>query len=158
MCSHLCTVCVGAANLARRFPPPTLLPPASLLRLVPSTSFQDRSHMRTAISSSKRLMQKVKSVRDVAEEDYLCWLEMGSNRRAGDSDSDDNDVQPVQVSRKRQEQFDTARTPKSCALKPKFKRRKLRLRSRHCVGQSWLSRQRRPKATTTTATSTRASG
>jgi len=26
---------------------------------------------------------------------------MGSNCRAGDSDSDDNDVQPVQVSRKR---------------------------------------------------------
>jgi hypothetical protein len=44
----------------------------------------------------------VKSVRDVAEQDSRVWLEMGSNRRAGDSDSDDNGVQPVQVSRKRQ--------------------------------------------------------
>jgi hypothetical protein len=40
-------------------------------------------------------------VRDVAEVESLRWLEMGSNCRAGDSDSDDNDVQPVQVSRKR---------------------------------------------------------
>ena len=55
-------------------------------------------------------------------------------------------------------QINTAGTPKRSALKPKCKWRKWRLRSRRCVGQSWLSRQRRPKAATTTATSTRASG
>ena len=45
---------------------------------------------------------EVKSARDDAEQDSRVWLEMGSNRRAGGSDSDDNDDQPVQVSRKRQ--------------------------------------------------------
>jgi len=78
---------------------PTLLPPASLLRLVPSASFQDRSHLRSGISSSKRLTQRLKSVRDEAKQTSLHWLEMGSTRRAGDSD--DNVVQPVPVSRKK---------------------------------------------------------
>jgi len=42
--------------------------------------------------------------------------------------------------------IDTPRTPKSCALKPKSKWRKWRPRSRRCVGQSRLSRQRKSKA------------
>ena len=45
---------------------------------------------------------KAKSVRDDEEKTSLHWLKMGSNRQPGDSHSDDNDVQPVQVSRKRQ--------------------------------------------------------
>jgi hypothetical protein len=43
-------------------------------------------------------------VRDTAEENALHWLGMGSNRRAGDSDSDEEDAQPVQLSRKRQKE------------------------------------------------------
>ena len=43
-------------------------------------------------------------VRDTAEENALLWLGMGSNRRAGDSDSDEEDAQPVQLSRKRQKE------------------------------------------------------
>jgi hypothetical protein len=92
---------------------------------------------------------EAKSVRDDAEKNSLHWLEMGSNRRAGDSD--DSVIQPVPVSRKGQEQIDSLSTPKSCALKPKSKRRKWRPRSCRCVGQSRLSRQRRTKASTTTA-------
>jgi len=42
---------------------------------------------------------EAKSVRDEAKQTSLHWLEMGSTRRAGDSD--DNVVQPVPVSRKR---------------------------------------------------------
>jgi len=45
---------------------------------------------------------KAKSVRVKAEKTSLHWLKMGSNRQPGDSDSDDNDVQPVQVSRRGQ--------------------------------------------------------
>ena len=60
---------------------------------------------------------EAKSVRDDAEKNSLHWLEMGSNRRAGDSD--DSVIQPVPVSRKGQEQIDSLSTPKSCALKPK---------------------------------------
>ena len=85
-------------------------------------------------------------VRDTAEENALLWLGMGSNRRAGDSDSDEEDAQPAQLSRKRQKENRYARTPKSCALKPKSKWRKWRPRSRRCVGQSRLSRQRKSKA------------
>ena len=49
-------------------------------------------------------VEEVKRVRDVAEALAQVWLGTGSNRRPGDSDSDDSgdEKQPVQVSRKRQ--------------------------------------------------------
>ena len=107
---------------------------------------------------------EVKRVRDKAEARAQVWLGTGSNRWPGDSESESDDSgdqkQPVQVSRKRQK----------VANKHGWYAEKKRAEAevqveeveaampRRCVKQSWLSRQRRPKATTTAARSTRASG
>jgi hypothetical protein len=62
---------------------------------------------------------KAKSVRDKAEKDSLHWLKMGSNRQPG-ATATTTTFSPCRFLEEDKKQIDTARTSKSCALKPKF--------------------------------------
>ena len=127
MCSHLCTVCVGAVDdlvdvLNSKRVKAQVKHVVSEMENVPTPAAPDATSSGIAAPTCAECVvtgqlahadwdflfqaadAKAKSVRDKAEKDSLHWLKMGSNRQPSDSDdNDDNDVQPVQVSRRRQE-------------------------------------------------------
>ena len=128
MCSHLCTVCVGAVDdfvdvLGSKRVKAQVKHVVSEMEKVLTPAAPDATSSGVAAPTGaecvitgelpladwdfllKAADAKAKSVRGDAKQTSLHWLKMGSNRQPGDSDSDDNDdndVQPVQVSRKRQ--------------------------------------------------------
>jgi len=100
---------------------------------------------------------EVKRVRDKAEALSQVWLGMSSNRRPGDSDSDGNGDQPVQVSRKRRKPANRiAEHAEKVRAEAEVQAEEVEAAVASLRGQLWLSRQQRTKASA--ARSTMASG